>query len=383
MTRHAIATTSAKGAPCAHARDPTTAGRQARTLGSHAASARPMASDESSGAKWRPGTVTSSWFGQLRQKSLQRAHEEAPRLDVHEQLRERRAREPGGVGPLGLVDVLGRPVDGHVATQGEDRTARLAGLAERRAVGVQLVLAQLAQHLGRNRGLDVDVLLEDQALARRRAQRLEERRRAGREIREAHAAHHGLEVGDARHALGVAPRPVEAQHRAPVVEHEDGALAHAGELEPRLEVSLLLGEVVAVRPRGLELSRVAEADEVRRQAAAESGDVGDHVAPKVRRRRVPVEEHDRVAGPHLEPRHGRAEDGRPPAPAREVGGGGRHARPRFTPAASAAPRLRARTRWRRRCCSSAGPSAAGRRRRRGPGARRSGRSGTRCAARSA
>ena len=52
-------------------------------------------------------------------------------------------------------------------------------------------------------------------------------------------------------------------------------------------------------------------------------------------------------------------------------------------AAPAAARRAARRRARRRCCSSACRSAAGRRRRRGPDGRRSARSGTRCAGRSA
>ena len=55
----------------------------------------------------------------------------------------------------------------------------------------------------------------------------------------------------------------------------------------------------------------------------------------------------------------------------------------LTCAARAAPRPRARTRARARCCRSASRSAAARRRTRGPGARRSARSGTRCAAGSA
>src|SRR5207249_1417970 len=62
-------------------------------------------------------------------------------------------------------------------------------------------------------------------------------------------------------------------------------------VEPGVEISHVVGKpVVAARGTGL-----PHADENGRQTPAETGDVRDDVAPDVRRRRVPVEEHDRVA----------------------------------------------------------------------------------------
>ena len=65
----------------------------------------------------------------------------------------------------------------------------------------------------------------------------------------------------------------------------------------------MLHEAIALRPRVVELVGIAHADQVRRDAAAEAREVGDDVPPQVRRRRVAVQQDDRVAAARLHVGH--------------------------------------------------------------------------------
>ena len=115
-------------------------------------------------------------------------------------------------------------------------------------------------------------------------------------------------VRDALHGVAMSVRPVEAERRAPVVDHEGHVLRDAERLEERVQVPAVLDERVAVGAAVLELVRVAHADQVRRDAAPLALEVRDDVPPQIRRRRVPVQQHDRVAGADFDVGHRGAED---------------------------------------------------------------------------
>jgi hypothetical protein len=74
-------------------------------------------------------------------------------------------------------------------------------------------------------------------------------------------------------------------------------MAHQGHvvdfkfLEPGVQVAGVIRKTVG----GVGLPRAAHADQVRGQAAGLAGQLRDHVSPQVRRRRIAVQEDDRVA----------------------------------------------------------------------------------------
>ncbi len=91
----------------------------------------------------------------------------------------------------------------------------------------------------------------------------------------------------------MAPGPVEAQGRSPVVDDEHDVLAQIEGLEQAVEILPMMDEAVGAGADFVELVGVALADQIRGDAAAPTGQVGDDVAPQVGRGRVAVEEHDR------------------------------------------------------------------------------------------
>ena len=87
---------------------------------------------------------------------------------------------------------------------------------------------------------------------------------------------------------------------------EDHVALDPDRLEPGVEVALVIGEAItAVRCR----TRIAHADIVRRQAAAEGQQMRDDVSPQVGRRGVAVQEHDRIARAGVDIGHLRAKHG--------------------------------------------------------------------------
>jgi hypothetical protein len=112
---------------------------------------------------------------------------------------------------------------------------------------------------------------------------------------------------------------VEGEHAAPVVADQHRRRQVAGG-EPGVEVAGVVG--VAVGDVGL--AGLTHADEIRREGAGLAGDVGDDVAPDVRRRRVAVDEHHRLAGAGLAVGHERVEDRRAVRAGRGGVGGAGH-----------------------------------------------------------
>jgi hypothetical protein len=105
--------------------------------------------------------------------------------------------------------------------------------------------------------------------------------------------------------------PVEAECRAPVVNDQCDPVAQVENIEQCIEVLAVFGECVAVGPGVFDLVGVAVADQVRGDEAAEVGDVGQHVAPQIRRGGIAVEEHEGVAVSRIMDRHVAPEDRNP------------------------------------------------------------------------
>ena len=132
--------------------------------------------------------------------------------------------------------VGGLALDRDLARPGERRPAALARLEEGPAVDGHLRVGQPAQDRARQHPLDEDVLLEHHRLAGGRAEALEDAARRLRPVRPGERADDRLHVGDAAHGVAVAVGPVEAERRAPVVDDQRHALAHAERVEQRIEV---------------------------------------------------------------------------------------------------------------------------------------------------
>src|SRR2546426_7178379 len=83
-------------------------------------------------------------------------------------------REPIGVGTGDRDDVGGLAVQRDLPRPGERRPARLAGLAVRGPVALELLGTEAANHARRQEALDEDVLHQDDLLACRRAHGLKD-----------------------------------------------------------------------------------------------------------------------------------------------------------------------------------------------------------------
>ena len=100
-------------------------------------------------------------------------------------------------------------------------------------------------------------------------------------------------------------REMEGERRAPVLRHHHH-LADAERVEEGVEIADMVEEAVV----DVGLARLAEADQVRRDAAAERRDMRDDVAPDVGRGRIAVQEqHGRAVRARLDIGHGRIEHG--------------------------------------------------------------------------
>jgi hypothetical protein len=99
------------------------------------------------------------------------------------------------------------------------------------------------------------------------------------------------------------------------VQHQRDAVADEDAVQELLEVGGMGGERVAAG----DLVGFAHADQVRGDAAAEVLHVRENVAPEVGRRRVAVQEDDRLPGPGVHVRHLRVLDADPRARERVLG----------------------------------------------------------------
>src|SRR6185437_8035447 len=95
----------------------------------------------------------------------------------------------------------------------------------------------------------------------------------------------------------IAIRPVEAERRTPIVNYQRDPALESESLKPSVDITRMIYKPVA--PVGC-LARLTHPDEVGREAAAESAQVRNHVAPEIRRSRVAVQKNDRIAAPAVD-----------------------------------------------------------------------------------
>ena len=98
-------------------------------------------------------------------------------------------------------------------------------------------------------------------------------------------------------------RPVEPEGAAPVMKDERDVIPHPDPVQKLVQAAAVLGEGVDAGTRVREFVRVSHSDEVRRDAATTTRNVGNDVPPQIGRGRVAVQEHDRRAGARLDIRH--------------------------------------------------------------------------------
>ena len=260
----------------------------------------------------------------------------------------------------------GSPSIGICRGQVERRAARLARLEVGAAIHGHLGVGQAAQHARGQDPLHEHVLLEHHLLAARRPQGLEDLPRRLRPLVPRHRPDERLHVDHAAHPLGMAPRPVEPERRAPVVHDQRHGARRDDRVEPGVEIARVVHEPVGARGRA---ARVAHADQIGSQAAAERLDVRDHVAPEIGRGRVAVEEHHRIARAHVHVGHLGVERLHPATRMRIGGGNGsaidasvRMGRPRRSPPSASPPRGTRTARRAARCaCPGSRPTARARR----------------------
>jgi hypothetical protein len=87
-------------------------------------------------------------------------------------------------------------------------------------------------------------------------------------------------------------RSVEAESRAPVMHDEDDVLCQSQGIEPPIEICGMVGEAIGLAWR---FAGTPHADQVWHETTRQPAYVAYDVSPDIRRGRVPVEQHHRVA----------------------------------------------------------------------------------------
>ena len=233
-----------------------------------------------------------------------RTDEDRARVTVDEELRHVTLGQPVRVSLHDLDHVSGLAVDRNLSRPCEGWTPRLAGFQVRPAILGHLLFAQVPENRTRQDSLHEDVLLQHDFLTGRRTHCLEDASsRVGPRIPR-YGLHDRLHVSDAAHRVGMPPRPVEAEARAPVVHHEGHVAGGINCFEPGIEIPAVVGEAI---PPPFRRPRVPHSDEVRGEATTHRLYMGDDVAPEIRRRRIPVQEDDRLSASNLDVSHVRIE----------------------------------------------------------------------------
>ncbi len=233
--------------------------------------------------------------------------------------------------PVGVDDVV--HVRRHVLDRDVPRPLQGGPAALRRRVGRPVAVVHLRGQPGQGRrrqdALDEGVALEHQLLAVVGAHALEDALGRARPVGPQQRRHDRLGEGQPPDAVGVPAGPVEAERPAPVVQHQGHPVAELQLLQQVVEERRVGGEPVGAPARVGQLVRLAHADQVGGDAPAQPAQVRDDPAPQVGRRRVAVQQHDRVAPAGVHVGHLVAADAHPGAGERVVRGG-RH-RPILAP----------------------------------------------------
>ena len=138
---------------------------------------------------------------------------------------------------------------GNLARPGERGPTRLPALLERSPVDGHLRVRESPQHRPRQHALHEDVALEHHLVARGRAESLEYLAGRVRPLFPGDGHHDRLHVRDALDGARMAVGPVEAERRAPVVDHERHVAVDAERLEQGVEVLAVLDEACTRRGR--------------------------------------------------------------------------------------------------------------------------------------
>ncbi len=85
--------------------------------------------------------------------------------------------------------------------------------------------------------------------------------------------------------------------------HKGDALLDAEQVKECIQVAAVLDEGVGVRAAVGQLLRIAHADEIRRDTAAQSFQVRNDIAPEVGRGGIAMQEDNRIAASYLDVRH--------------------------------------------------------------------------------
>src|SRR5579872_3528083 len=238
--------------------------------------------------------------GPLAAELALRADQNRARVGIDEEFRKRALREPLRI----IIDDFGNvrrvAFEGDLARPCQRRAARFAGLEKRFPVCRHLLVGEPADHAAGQNALHEDVLLQNQVVAGRTAQRLKQIHRLLVPFHEFDRPHDRFHVRDALDRIGMAMRPVKAERRSPVVNHQRDAPVECERIEPCIEMLRVIDEAILAR-RGF--SRVAHADKIRRETSRAIAEMRNDVAPQIRRGRIAVQEDDRIAGAYVDIRH--------------------------------------------------------------------------------
>lgn len=212
--------------------------------------------------KCRPGTVTSTWFGHVRQSSRAAPVSTALGSALTNSFGTGADDSHSPLSATTCTTSAGSPLIRKLSWPGERGTSRFSWRGEGLAIVRHLLLPHGAHH-HRGYQVDEDVVGEHHLVAGWGPQRLEElsgRIEAAALPRD--RLYERFHVGDALHRILVTVRPIGAEHGTPVVEDESHALAYANLFEELVEVAAVLHVGITVWPGVTQLGRVAHADEV-------------------------------------------------------------------------------------------------------------------------
>src|SRR5262249_41425826 len=114
-----------------------------------------------------------------------------------------------------------------------------------------------------------------------------------------------LHVRDPLHAIRVPARPVESERRPPIVQYQNDSMRQVQGFEPGVEIARVIAEAVRA---GRRWPGATHSDEIGCKASAEAGEKRNDVAPQIRRGRIAVEKHNRIAAADVDIAHSSVED---------------------------------------------------------------------------
>ncbi|COV78766.1 Uncharacterised protein [Mycobacterium tuberculosis] len=224
-------------------------------------------------------------------------------LGVDEQFRHVGFLEPAPVLVDQRDDLGGLTVDWKVSWPRQRGATVLAAVHEWPPIVVHFLVAELSQDRPGQHPFDKDVVLQRHWLALRRSETLEHTPHGRRPVRPRHRGDDRFHERDPLHSVAMLVSPVEAERRAPVVQHQYHVVAEVERIPEREQKVSLLAIAIAVGSRWAELVRRAHPDQIAGHQPAQPFQVRHDVAPQVRRRGVAVLKDDGVTLAFVDIRH--------------------------------------------------------------------------------